>query len=450
MDAQELYGRQLSLTTAEARNLPTEAVKLPGMQVTTQTIKCLRCGSHLQRELAQLPNQQFYCYQCLNLGRVSTLTSLYHIPEPNDFPNRPACTWQGQLTDQQAACAQMVQQKFATHQRHLLWAVTGAGKTEMLFPGIAWALAHGLRVGLASPRVDVCLELAPRLQAAFADAEIAVLHGREPAPYRYCQLTVCTTHQLLRFRAAFDVLIIDEVDAFPFAANPRLHYAVNQAVKPQGALLYLTATPSRELLTTVRRGQLTISYLPLRFHQHLLPTISVSLYPNWWPGMQRGRLPRQLIRLLRRYHQNQQRFLIFVPRISQLASVQAAVQQVVPGMSGETVYSTDPQRLEKVQRMRAQKLQYLITTTILERGVTFPGIDVIVLGADDTIFSTAALVQIAGRVGRSAQRPTGLVWFICSSYGRNVRQARRQIRLVNQKGRRLQRGMSTVSTTNHH
>ncbi|CAJ1225960.1 DEAD/DEAH box helicase [Lactiplantibacillus xiangfangensis] len=446
MEKSALYGRQLCLTPDEARDLPAEAQKMVGIQRNGQTLRCNRCGSNLTATMAQLPNQQYYCYQCLNLGRVSTLTSLYHIPEPNEFLNYPTCSWQGKLTSQQAECAERVRTNFEQRGRHLLWAVTGAGKTEMLFPGLAWALSQGLRCALASPRVDVCLELAPRLQAAFQDAEIALLHGRSDEPYRYCQLTICTTHQLLRFRSAFDVLIIDEVDAFPFATNPRLHYAVNQAVKPNGALLYMTATPSRELLRQVRRRQLSISYLPLRFHQHLLPTIKVSLQPHWWRTITRGQLPPCLRRKLTAYAKSHQRFLLFVPRVAQLAQVKAAIERAVPTLNGLTVHSTDPERLEKVQRMRDHQVQFLVTTTILERGVTLPGIDVIVLGADDSIFSTAALVQIAGRVGRSRDRPDGLVWFLCASYARTIKNARRQIKLVNQKGRRLQRAMPIVSS----
>ncbi|WP_047998978.1 DEAD/DEAH box helicase [Lactiplantibacillus herbarum] len=448
MDPRELYGRQVPLTASEAAMLPDNC-KLPAMLVTKQLVQCLRCGSQLDRKKAQLPQQQFYCYQCLNLGRISTLTHLYHMPEPNDFPTRPACTWQGQLTEQQKACALTIRENFEARKRHLLWAVTGAGKTEMLFPGITWALAQGWRIALASPRVDVCLELAPRLQAAFADAKIAVLHGRNPEPYQYRQHTICTTHQLLRFREAFDVLIIDEVDAFPFAANPRLAYAVKHAVKADGALLYLTATPSQALQKQVHRGELGISYLPLRFHQHLLPTIKVKLQPNWQQLLRRGQLPRCLVWKLQFYLDKHQRFLLFVPRVKQLAPVQAAIQHYFPELAGLTVHSTDAERLEKVQQMRDQKIQYLVTTTILERGVTFPGIDVIVLGADDEIFSTAALVQIAGRVGRSKERSTGLVWFICASHDRNIKRAQRQIALVNRKGRRLLRATLSPLSTAH-
>lgn len=53
-----------------------------------------------------------------------------------------------------------------------------------------------------------------------------------------------------------------------------------------------------------------------------------------------------------------------------------------------------------------------MTTTILERGVTFPCVDVFVLLANHKLYSKSALVQIAGRVGRSVERPTGELLFL--------------------------------------
>lgn len=47
-------------------------------------------------------------------------------------------------------------------------AVTGAGKTEMIYGAIAAVVNAGGWVCLASPRVDVCIELANRLKAAFS------------------------------------------------------------------------------------------------------------------------------------------------------------------------------------------------------------------------------------------------------------------------------------------
>ena len=59
----------------------------------------------------------------------------------------------------------MRQQKI--RENRLVWAVTGAGKTEMLFAVLHQTLQEGGRIALASPRVDVCLELFPRIQAVF-------------------------------------------------------------------------------------------------------------------------------------------------------------------------------------------------------------------------------------------------------------------------------------------
>ena len=91
--------------------------------------------------------------------------------------------------------------------------------------------------------------------------------------------------------------------------------------------------------------------------------------------------------------------------------------------------------------MRDGKLQYLITTTILERGVTFPRIDVLIIGVDDKTFSENALVQIAGRVGRSADRPPGLVQAYVQHINLKVRAAQKQIIMMNRRGEKLKRRM---------
>ncbi|MFC6169805.1 DEAD/DEAH box helicase [Loigolactobacillus jiayinensis] len=395
---------------------------------------CARCGSRQLKQQVQLADGRYYCPNCLLLGRVCSDAYLVSLTEPNKF-DVPAdlLTWVGQLTPAQQKAAAAIRTYFAQQQDHLLWAVTGAGKTEMLFPGIAWALTQKLRVGIASPRVDVCLELMPRVQAAFANTPIMLLHGRQNEPYRYTQLVLCTTHQLLRFYHAFDVLIIDEVDAFPYAQNPQLAYATQQAVKATGARLFLTATPSPQLLRQVRQKRLALSYLPRRYHGHPLPQPKIRLCLKWRQQLYRQRLPTLLQRLLTNKIAQGQHFLLFIPRIELLAHLAPLLQQQFPDLKFATVHAADPQRLEKVQQMRQQQVSCLVTTTILERGVTFPGIDVIVLGADDAVFSAAALVQMAGRVGRSAARPTGAVDFLCAGLSRSVQQACRQIKQVNRK-----------------
>ena len=127
----------------------------------------------------------------------------------------------------------------------LVHAVTGAGKTEMIYQVVAKVINRGGAVCLASPRIDVCLELYKRLQDDFA-CEISLLHG-ESEPYFRTPLVVATTHQLLKFYQAFDLLIVDEVDAFPYVDNPTLYHAVKNSVKENGLRIFLTATSTDEL-----------------------------------------------------------------------------------------------------------------------------------------------------------------------------------------------------------
>lgn len=105
---------------------------------------------------------------------------------------------------------------------------------------------------------------------------------------------------------------------------------------------------------------------------------------------------------------------IFVPQIKWIAPITDMIRKLTEKVDG--VHAEDSQRKEKVMKFREGQLVILVTTTILERGVTVPNIDVAVLGAEETIFTESALVQISGRVGRSAQFPTGdVVFFIMGS-----------------------------------
>ena len=438
MEISELYGRRVLFPQVDDFPIEEEAVqKLPTIEIRTNNIRCLRCGTITEKTLACLPKGQFYCPRCTTLGRVSTLDKFYHVQEPNQFtvPDK-ILTWNGELSSLQAKASQTVNQRMEQHQHQLLWAVTGAGKTEMIFAGISAALKRGERVAIASPRVDVCLELYPRLQAAFANFPIALLHGREPQKYEYRQLTICTTHQLLRFYHAFDNLIVDEVDSFPYAANDALLFATKQAIKPNGGLLFMTATPGKKLIQQIRQKQLVVSYLPLRYHGHLLPQIKLFLAFGWRKQLQRRRLPPKLVYELKQTLVNH-RCLLFVPHIADLLPTFLCLKKELKDKRFTTVHAADVERLEKVQKMRDGEYDFLITTSILERGVTFPEIDVFVLGADDQVFSSSALVQIAGRAGRSVKRPTGKVMYWVNSYSRMVREAQRQISFMNSKGRRL-------------
>ena len=187
-----------------------------------------------------------------------------------------------------------------------------------------------------------------------------------------------------------------------------------------------------------------LSYLPLRYHGHLLPQIKVRLAFGWRRRLERQQLPSQVIQQLQETLKEGHRFLLFIPHIADLALVEAALRHSFTTFRFATVHASDPQRLEKVQKMRDGDYDFLVTTSILERGVTFPEIDVYVLGADDPVFSSSALVQIAGRAGRAQSRPTGRVIFWINCNCRQVNQAVSQVKYLNRKGQRLIDGVSFV------
>lgn len=402
---------------------------------------CQRCHYQNLKYQVKLPHHQgYYCQNCIQLGRLTSKDFLYAVPEPNKFkvPEK-ILTWQGKLSQFQKRCAQELCTKVSQKQNHLIWAVTGAGKTEMLFPMLAENLAKKKRIALATPRIDVCNELYPRLQAAFENISIALLHGQSSMKYFYAQLTICTTHQLLKFKDAFDILIVDEIDSFPFAGNRSLNFATKRACKTSGVMICLTATPDQSTQKSIRQHELTVGYLPLRFHQHPLPEIKFRIERHLSELLEKQQVFPFIKKTVQKWVKQQTPFLIFVPRLSLLKPVFEIVKQIVDNkkVQGETVHAADEHRIAKVQALRDGRLRYLVTTTILERGVTFKNLDLMVIKAEDRNFSCSSLVQIAGRVGRNAQRPTGDVYFVMQHYTKNVKQAAQQIRHLNQKAQHL-------------
>lgn len=121
--------------------------------------------------------------------------------------------------------------------------------------------------------------------------------------------------------------------------------------------------------------------------------------------------------------------LVFVPNVAWITKLLPLLQTFDGRV--ESVHAEDPNRKEKVLKMRQGEILLLVTTTILERGVTFPGLEVAVLGAENRIFTESALVQIAGRVGRDIDSPTGNVTFFHNGKTEAMLKARKQIVAMN-------------------
>lgn len=257
----------------------------PSILKKFNSLQCVRCNNQKRSLFALLPclncsQPHFYCRKCIEMGRVLECEALYSWQgSPPEWPTHAnPCSWNGELTDRQKLASERISQAVINQETELLiWAVCGAGKTEMLYEGIADALRLGKRVCLATPRADVVRELLPRFRQAFSSIHIQGLYGGSKDNDGTAQLILATTHQLLRFHQAFEVMIIDEVDAFPYHADQSLPYATNRAKKDPGTTIYLTATPRKQHRSRITRKKLAHIFVPVRFHGNPLPVPTMKM-----------------------------------------------------------------------------------------------------------------------------------------------------------------------------
>src|SRR5699024_2993071 len=270
-------------------------------------------------------------------------------------------------------------------------------KTEMIFEGIKYARNQGYNVAIVSPRVDVVLEVSMRIKAAFREEEIDVLHQSSQQQFNG-HFIIATVHQLYRFKQHFDVIIVDEVDAFPLPTEPTLIKALQRASKLKHCHILMTATPTKSLIRQI--SNLEIIQLPARFHRHPLPVSQfkfLRINPN--------KKQYQLLRFLQHQVSQQRYTLVFF---------------------NDIILMKQLYRLYKVKRLRDGEHAIVFTTTILERGFTMAKLDVVIINSHQ--FETSAIIQISGRVGRKAEAPTGSVFCMHEGITLSMLQAQYQIK----------------------
>ncbi|QVK12222.1 DEAD/DEAH box helicase family protein [Weissella ceti] len=384
-----------------------------------QNKQCMRCYAKIEQWMRG--PKYSYCWTCHQMGIITDQTRLIQTPENNDFKVAPnLLTWVGKLTPQQQRISEILCAE--RNENQLIHAVTGAGKTEMLYPLLQQSFLNRQRIAFVAPRVDVVKEIGQRLSTHFKVTQ-TIMTGETPDEEGHYQLVCATIHQLFKFKQAFDLIIVDECDAFPLYKNTWLKGALQKALKSEGRFVYLTATLPKALPREYGIKKQNILCLYKRFHGYPLPNLKIRLLHNW-----RKQIPSELMKIL---VSNEWPILIFVPTINDCLRLQKQIQGNLSKNIG-IAYAGSSEKNENIAKFKAGELNILITTILLERGVTFSGIDVVILGAEEDAYTTSTLIQIAGRCGRTLERPTGNVYVYTTWKTRKIQAAYKEIARMNQ------------------
>lgn len=372
---------------------------------------CPKCGNSDPQFLGN-KNGHFYCRKCITFqGTLAQGGGL--------FPMSVKALLHYSLSEEQEELSESVNTNFLEGKNTLIHAVCGAGKTELVFKVIATALSKGYRVGFAIPRRDVVRELYVRLAEAFPTAIVLGVYGGHHTRIEG-NIVVLTTHQLFRYENYFDLLIVDEIDAFPFKNNDLLWTFFKRSVK--GQYILLSATPSEEMKREFSSGKNSLLQLYTRYHGGRLPEPLFIIRFSFFKYV-------YLIKKLRSFLSQQKPCFVFTPTISMCEEVYGVLKLFFQKLN--RVHSKQKERGTIIDEFKKGKYLFLVTTSVLERGVTIKNLQVIIFESDHRLYDQAALVQISGRVGRKSDAPDGEVVFLANRISESMQRAFEEIRFAN-------------------
>lgn len=372
---------------------------------------CPRCGNADLRYIGYKKGKP-YCRRCISFNGESVIRK-------EGRPRPVVLDLAYRLSEEQNALSNRIVENFKNGIDTLVYAVCGSGKTEISYAVMAYAMSRGMKVAFALPRRDVVIELFFRLRDAFPGQRVIAVYGGHTSQLEG-DLIVLTTHQLFRYPNYFDLLVMDEIDAFPFKGNEVLQSFYRRALR--GHCLMMSATPSKAVVKEFRQPGKEMLTLHTRFHKHPIPVPKTVIKQGLLQTL-------FLIQKLRQYQKEGRQCFVFVPSVDLSESLFRRLSPFLKG--GDYVSSKKADRDGTIQRFKEGKTRFLITTAVMERGITVKGLQVIVYHADDAIYDAAALIQIAGRAGRKADAPDGDVLFLGEKKTRAMEEAENEIRYCN-------------------
>jgi len=369
------------------------------MLISSQVIKvrCSRCGN-VDRELFVSVKGKNVCRKCLMYKDIKLNENYIHGDGEYKLDY--------ELTKEQTMASEFVLDNIKNKRDCVLNAVTGSGKTEIVYKLIRYCVKEGLLIGIAIPRKDIVIELYNRIRNDFKNTSVVSLYGGN-CDSLYADIVILTTHQLYRYNNYFDVIVIDEVDAFPYKGNVMLEYFLKRSLK--GNVVYMSATVGNE---NKRRNTY---YLNKRYHGYKLDAPKIKYMFYMWE-----------IKKFVDKHKNDI-VLIYFPTIKEQEKFSKKFKY-----KHYLINSRIKNRKELLELFHNLKKGIILTTLVLERGITFSNCHVLVYKADHNLFSYENLVQISGRVGRKKDYPSGEIIFLAREKTKNIRKAILTIKKANE------------------
>ena len=379
-------------------------------------MECLRCGNK-DAEYFYNDHGTYYCRKCIHFGRINA----NELPQKHKYRckrHQIEIKLDYELTAAQKLVSDSLVRDIVKYPQILVNAVCGSGKTEIVLEVIKEYLNDGKKVGFAISRRQVVIEIKERLSSIFNTIKvICVCEGFTKITDG--DLIVATMHQLYRYYDTFDLLIMDEIDAFPYANNEVLEKISLSSVKKDGHIIYLSATPDDLMIQKVKNGEIKMYELYQRPHGYPLIVPKIKYRP-WILAFI------EIFKQIKYHYDHHISLMIFTPSINMCNLLNKLCPFPSVGLTSKTVGKE-----ELINKFKNHEVWIMFATTIMERGITIEGVNVVVLNAESEVYSLASLIQMSGRVGRKFSSPSGEAIYINQHYSKKCLKSIRMIERMN-------------------